>query len=54
MMKLPKPAVVGLYILDDSLWNSLATGKDGLTIGNARSHCDAYIDDCLAHRPGTC
>lgn len=44
----PNAAAVGLYILDDGLWNSLATGKDGLTAETARSYCDAYIDGCLA------
>ncbi len=46
-----KAAAVGLYILDDGLWNSLATGKDGLTTEKARSHCDAYIDGCLGRAP---
>ena len=40
-------AAVGLYILDDGLWNSLATGKDNLTIRQAKAYCDAYIDGCL-------
>ena len=40
-------AAVGLYILDDGLWNSLATGKDNLTIKQAKAYCDAYIDGCL-------
>jgi AcrR family transcriptional regulator len=42
-----RKAAVGLYILDDGLWNSLATGKDDLTIRQAKSYCDAYIDGCL-------
>jgi TetR/AcrR family transcriptional repressor of bet genes len=42
-----KKAAVGLYILDDGLWNSLATGKDSLTIKQAKSYCDSYIDGCL-------
>lgn len=42
-----KQAAVGLYILDDGLWNSLATGKDNLTIKQAKTYCDAYIDGCL-------
>lgn len=41
-------AAAGLYILDDGLWNSLATGKDGLTPEMACSHCDVYINGCLA------
>ena len=43
----PREAAVGLYILDDGLWNSLATGKDDLTIKQAKAYCDAYIDGCL-------
>jgi TetR/AcrR family transcriptional repressor of bet genes len=42
-----RKAAVGLYILDDGLWNSLATGKDNLTIRQAKAYCDAYIDGCL-------
>lgn len=42
-----KKAAVGLYILDDGLWNSLATGKDDLTIRRAKEYCDAYIEGCL-------
>jgi len=42
-----KKAAVGLYILDDGLWNSLATGKDNLTITQAKAYCDSYIDGCL-------
>jgi len=42
-----KKAAIGLYILDDGLWNSLATGKDNLTILQAKAYCDAYIDGCL-------
>ena len=40
---------LGLYILDDGLWNSLATGKDRLTRKSAQALCDSYIDDCLGH-----
>ena len=40
-------AAMGLYILDDGLWNSLATGKDKLTLAKARACCDRYIDGCL-------
>ena len=40
-------AAVGLYILDDGLWNSLATGKDSLTIKQAKAYCDFYIEGCL-------
>jgi len=42
-----KNAAVGLYILDDGLWNSLATGKDDLTIKQAKAYCDSYIEGCL-------
>ncbi len=42
-----KDAAMGLYILDDGLWNSLATGKDKLTLTKARACCDRYIDGCL-------
>ncbi|MGI9316280.1 MAG: TetR family transcriptional regulator C-terminal domain-containing protein [bacterium] len=42
-----KEAAMGLYILDDGLWNSLATGKDKLTLVKARACCDRYIDGCL-------
>ncbi len=44
----PKKAAVGLYILDDGLWNSLATGKDDLTIKQAKKYCDLYIEGCLS------
>ena len=40
-------SAVGLYILDDGLWNSLATGKDDLTVDQAKACCDIYIDGCL-------
>ena len=47
-----RKAAVGLYILDDGLWNSLATGKDDLTVEQAKSCCDVYIDGCLiSHKP---
>ncbi len=41
---------LGLYILDDGLWNSLATGKDRLTRKSAQALCDRYIDGCLGHQ----
>ncbi len=44
-----RKCAVGLYILDDGLWNSLATGKDRLNRKSARSLCDRYIDGCLGH-----
>ena len=42
-----RQAAVGLYVLDDGLWNSLATGKDDLTPAGAKKICNAYIDGCL-------
>ena len=42
-----RKSAVGLYILDDGLWNSLATGKDNLTIKLAKEYCDFYIEGCL-------
>lgn len=44
-----RECALGLYILDDGLWNSLATGKDRLTRKSARALCDRYIDGCLGH-----
>lgn len=40
-------AAMGLFILIDGLWNSLATGKDGLQTEQAIAHCNIYIDGCL-------
>ncbi len=42
-----KECALGLYILDDGLWNSLATGKDRLTRKSAQALCDRHIDGCL-------
>jgi len=42
-----RKSAIGLYILDDGLWNSLATGKDDLTIKQAKAYCDLYIEGCL-------
>jgi TetR/AcrR family transcriptional repressor of bet genes len=42
-----RQCALGLYILDDGLWNSLATGKDRLSRKAAMSLCDRYIDGCL-------
>ncbi len=39
-------AAMGLFILIDGLWNSLATGKDKLQIEQAISLCDTYIEGC--------
>jgi TetR/AcrR family transcriptional repressor of bet genes len=44
-----RQCALGLYILDDGLWNSLATGKDGLSRKSARALCDRYIDGCLGY-----
>ena len=41
-------AAKSLYALEDGLWNSLATGKDDLKLGEARRACDRFIDGCLA------
>ena len=40
-------AAVGLVILIDGLWNSLATDKDALRLQQAMSHCDIYIEGCV-------
>jgi len=40
-------AATGLTILDDGLWNSLATGKDRLTVKQARQCCESYILNIL-------
>jgi TetR/AcrR family transcriptional repressor of bet genes len=40
-------AAMGLFMLIDGLWNSLATGKDELQTGRAISFCDTYIEGCL-------
>ena len=42
-----RKSAVGLYILDDGLWNSLATGKDDLTVKQAKAYCNFYIEGCL-------
>ncbi len=41
-------AAMGLFILIDGLWNSLATGKDDLRPARAIEHCNIYIEGCLA------
>ena len=38
---------MGLFILIDGLWNSLATGKDDLKPQQAITLCDIYIEGCL-------
>jgi AcrR family transcriptional regulator len=43
----PKDAAVGLIILIDGLWNSLAIDKDALSLEQAMSHCNIYIDGCI-------
>jgi len=40
-------AAIGLFILIDGLWNSLATGKDDLQTAQAMALCDTYIKGCL-------
>lgn len=42
-----KQATVGLLMLLDGLWGSLAVDKDGLTIEEAIKICDDYVDGCL-------
>lgn len=42
-----REAAIGLTILDDGLWNSLATGKDQLTVKQARQCCENYINNIL-------
>ena len=43
----PQQAAIGLFMLIDGLWNSLATGKDELQTAQAMSLCDTYIEGCL-------
>jgi TetR/AcrR family transcriptional repressor of bet genes len=40
-------AAMGLFMLIDGLWNSLATGKDELHTSQAISFCNTYIEGCL-------
>ena len=40
-------SAIGLFILIDGLWNSLATGKDDLQPRQATALCDIYIEGCL-------
>ncbi len=42
-----KESAMGLFILIDGLWNSLATGKDGLRPEQAIRLCDIYLEGCL-------
>ncbi|MEM7226422.1 MAG: TetR family transcriptional regulator C-terminal domain-containing protein [Pseudomonadota bacterium] len=43
----PKESAMGLFILIDGLWNSLATGKDELRPEQAVTLCDIYLEGCL-------
>ena len=43
-------AAKSLYALEDGLYNSLATGKDNLKLGEARKACARFIDDCFVAR----
>ncbi|MEM7563600.1 MAG: TetR family transcriptional regulator C-terminal domain-containing protein [Pseudomonadota bacterium] len=43
----PAEAAMGLVILIDGLWNSLATDKDKLKLKQAMSQCDIYIQGCF-------
>jgi AcrR family transcriptional regulator len=36
-----------LHALEDGLWNSLATGKDDLKVGEARKVCEQFINGCF-------
>ena len=40
-------AAMGLFMLIDGMWNSLATGKDELKTKQAIAYCDIYIEGCL-------
>ena len=40
-------AAVGLLMLLDGLWGSLAVGKDGMTVERAIKICDDYVESCL-------
>lgn len=40
-------AAIGLLMLLDGLWGSLAVGKDGMTVARAIRICDDYIDGCF-------
>ena len=42
-----KECAMGLFILIDGLWNSLATGKDELRPKQAVTLCDTYLEGCL-------
>jgi len=42
-----KRATIGLYVLTDGLWNSLATKKDRITPRDAMAQCDTYIRGCF-------
>jgi TetR/AcrR family transcriptional regulator, transcriptional repressor of bet genes len=44
----PRQAAIGLFMLIDGLWNSLATGKDDLQTAQAMALCDTYIEGCLS------
>ena len=43
-------AAMGLFMLIDGLWNSLATGKDELKTEQAIAYCDTYIEGCLRQK----
>ena len=47
----PADNAMGLFILIDGLWNSLATGKDQLRPAQAIALCDIYIEGCLVSNP---
>jgi len=43
----PEDSAMGLFVLIDGLWNSLATGKDELQPQQAITLCDIYLEGCL-------
>ena len=43
----PKDSAIGLFILIDGLWNSLATGKDEMRPDRAIALCDIFLEGCL-------
>ena len=43
----PEESAMGLFILIDGLWNSLATGKDDMRPDQAITLCNIYLQGCL-------
>lgn len=44
----PRESAMGLFILIDGLWNSLATGKDDMVPEQAITQCDIFLKGCLS------